>query len=346
MSPVTTTPSAAAATTVCASAATSAGVTKSRWRSVSHASRTRRRDHARSDGASGARPRGAGTMVRCARQAPRPRSAWRSPPRSARAAAQMPGQPTPRSTRRSTVARPTPPPARPTCSRSARRAWIATRRPNRAGALPLVMYTFVEAEAWCAARDRRLCFDDEWLAACAGSDGLAYPYGATRVPRHVQRRRDLARVHPVAVERLAGRGVEPDDRLARRAVRGGASRVADRGRGRRPRRRAVPGQRWAARALAASAPTGVYDLGRRRRGVDPAPRRWPAAVPRQPQGSLLGRGADLPEQRAGPRRHFPLLRDRVPLLPRSPGPHVRTRRRSAASPASSGRRPRRAPRSR
>lgn len=54
--------------------------------------------------------------------------------------------------------------------------------PNRAGALPLVMYTFVEAEAWCAARDRRLCFDDEWLAACAGPDGLAYPYGATRVP--------------------------------------------------------------------------------------------------------------------------------------------------------------------
>lgn len=54
--------------------------------------------------------------------------------------------------------------------------------PNRAGALPLVMYTFVEAEAWCAARDRRLCFDDEWLAACAGPDGRAYPYGATRVP--------------------------------------------------------------------------------------------------------------------------------------------------------------------
>lgn len=54
--------------------------------------------------------------------------------------------------------------------------------PNRAGELPLVMYTFVEAEAWCGARGRRLCFDDEWLAACAGPDGLAYPYGATRVP--------------------------------------------------------------------------------------------------------------------------------------------------------------------
>lgn len=54
--------------------------------------------------------------------------------------------------------------------------------PNRAGELPLVMYTLVEAEAWCAARGRRLCFDDEWLAACAGPDGLAYPYGATRVP--------------------------------------------------------------------------------------------------------------------------------------------------------------------
>jgi formylglycine-generating enzyme required for sulfatase activity len=54
--------------------------------------------------------------------------------------------------------------------------------PNVAGAPPLVMYTFLEAEAWCGARGRRLCFDDEWLAACAGPAGEAYPYGDTRDP--------------------------------------------------------------------------------------------------------------------------------------------------------------------
>jgi sulfatase modifying factor 1 len=54
--------------------------------------------------------------------------------------------------------------------------------PNVAGGLPLVMYTFVEAEAWCGARGKRLCFDDEWQEACAGPDQLAYPYGDTRVP--------------------------------------------------------------------------------------------------------------------------------------------------------------------
>ncbi len=54
--------------------------------------------------------------------------------------------------------------------------------PNEAGALPLVMYTLVESAAWCAARGRRLCYDDEWLAACAGSSGLAYPYGDVHQP--------------------------------------------------------------------------------------------------------------------------------------------------------------------
>lgn len=54
--------------------------------------------------------------------------------------------------------------------------------PNVRGARPLVMYDFTEAEDWCQARDKRLCFDDEWTAACAGPEGFAYPYGATRVP--------------------------------------------------------------------------------------------------------------------------------------------------------------------
>ena len=54
--------------------------------------------------------------------------------------------------------------------------------PNIAGALPLVMYTFDNSAAWCAARAKRLCYDDEWLLACASPDGFAYPYGDERVP--------------------------------------------------------------------------------------------------------------------------------------------------------------------
>lgn len=54
--------------------------------------------------------------------------------------------------------------------------------PNRAGELPLVMYTFDEAEAWCTARGKRLCFDDEWTRSCAGTAGNKYPYGNTLTP--------------------------------------------------------------------------------------------------------------------------------------------------------------------
>lgn len=51
--------------------------------------------------------------------------------------------------------------------------------PNVAGAKPLVMYTFVEADAWCTAREKRLCFDDEWQSACEGPAKEKYPYGNT-----------------------------------------------------------------------------------------------------------------------------------------------------------------------
>ena len=54
--------------------------------------------------------------------------------------------------------------------------------PNRAGALPLVMYSFDEAEDWCEARDKRLCTDAEWELACAGAQGQAYPYGDAHQP--------------------------------------------------------------------------------------------------------------------------------------------------------------------
>lgn len=54
--------------------------------------------------------------------------------------------------------------------------------PNTSDGLPLVMYTFKEAEAWCETRGRRLCYDDEWTRACEGASELSYPYGNTHVP--------------------------------------------------------------------------------------------------------------------------------------------------------------------
>lgn len=54
--------------------------------------------------------------------------------------------------------------------------------PNHAGALPLVMYTFYDAEAWCEARGKRLCFDDEWTRSCAGVAEAKYPYGDQHQP--------------------------------------------------------------------------------------------------------------------------------------------------------------------
>jgi hypothetical protein len=54
--------------------------------------------------------------------------------------------------------------------------------PGVAGERPLVMYTLLEAESWCEARGKRLCFDDEWRSACEGAAMTAYPYGAAHQP--------------------------------------------------------------------------------------------------------------------------------------------------------------------
>ena len=58
----------------------------------------------------------------------------------------------------------------------------AFEAPNRRDALPLVMYTFLEASAWCEARGKRLCYDDEWTSTCAGPSSYAYPYGDSHRP--------------------------------------------------------------------------------------------------------------------------------------------------------------------
>lgn len=54
--------------------------------------------------------------------------------------------------------------------------------PNVKGADALVMYSFDEAVAWCRARSKRLCYDDEWTKACTTTAGWLYPYGNQRQP--------------------------------------------------------------------------------------------------------------------------------------------------------------------
>jgi formylglycine-generating enzyme required for sulfatase activity len=53
--------------------------------------------------------------------------------------------------------------------------------PNRRGAKPLVMQSANDAVAWCSAHHKRLCTEDEWVAACEGDERRPYPYGATHV---------------------------------------------------------------------------------------------------------------------------------------------------------------------
>jgi formylglycine-generating enzyme required for sulfatase activity len=50
---------------------------------------------------------------------------------------------------------------------------------SKQGALPWGGATYAQAEAACQAVGKRLCSPAEWLAACAGSSGLSYPYGDT-----------------------------------------------------------------------------------------------------------------------------------------------------------------------
>jgi hypothetical protein len=51
-----------------------------------------------------------------------------------------------------------------------------------AGVVPQGYISPKQAEAACHAAGKRLCQPVEWRAACAGSEGTAYPYGPARVP--------------------------------------------------------------------------------------------------------------------------------------------------------------------
>lgn len=52
--------------------------------------------------------------------------------------------------------------------------------PNQEGAFPVVMASWVEAQAACKAEGKRLCTESEWTFACEGVEQKPYPYGFTR----------------------------------------------------------------------------------------------------------------------------------------------------------------------
>lgn len=53
----------------------------------------------------------------------------------------------------------------------------AFEAPNRRGQRPLVMQSFDDAEAWCRARDKRVCTEQEWEIACEGPEDRPLVYG-------------------------------------------------------------------------------------------------------------------------------------------------------------------------
>lgn len=52
--------------------------------------------------------------------------------------------------------------------------------PNQKGAHPVILVTWDEAGALCAAEGKRLCDESEWTFACEGDEATPYPYGYAR----------------------------------------------------------------------------------------------------------------------------------------------------------------------
>jgi len=61
--------------------------------------------------------------------------------------------------------------------------------PNIKGKNPLVMYHLNEAEDWCNYRNKRLCYEHEWQAACSSNNQYNYPYGSTFIPGYCNDKR-------------------------------------------------------------------------------------------------------------------------------------------------------------
>ncbi len=80
--------------------------------------------------------------------------------------------------------------------------------PNRAGAIPPVSMSWLEARASCEAIGKRLCNDDEWTLACEGSEHLPYPYGYARNDKACNIDRRYIFPDPVVYDDLHTRAAE------------------------------------------------------------------------------------------------------------------------------------------
>ena len=49
--------------------------------------------------------------------------------------------------------------------------------PNEKGQRPIVMKSFFEAKAWCAAKQKRICTEAEWETSCEQRDFRPWQYG-------------------------------------------------------------------------------------------------------------------------------------------------------------------------
>ena len=56
---------------------------------------------------------------------------------------------------------------------------LRVRAKSAPGAVPQAYISQLQAGVACAAAGKRLCQDDEWVAACRGSRGTQFPYGTT-----------------------------------------------------------------------------------------------------------------------------------------------------------------------
>jgi hypothetical protein len=52
--------------------------------------------------------------------------------------------------------------------------------PNQEGAHPAWMVSWYDAQATCASRGKRLCYESEWVSACEGPEKTPFPYGYSR----------------------------------------------------------------------------------------------------------------------------------------------------------------------
>jgi formylglycine-generating enzyme required for sulfatase activity len=74
-----------------------------------------------------------------------------------------------------------------TCRTTPRRQRYCIDRyeyPSKKGAHPPVMVSAYDAAALCAEQGKRMCWENEWTAACEGPEKLPFPYGLVRSKQH------------------------------------------------------------------------------------------------------------------------------------------------------------------